>query len=239
MDESNGISIKNLSLIRGNKELYRDFSINFEKNKTTALLAPSGSGKTSLLDAIAGLVPYNSGIIECQKNEKSLSISYLFQEPRLLPWTNVFNNCLLPIEKLFSMKEAKKRVNHFLTLCSLIDKKNIPPSHLSGGEKQRCALARTFIYPAPIMLIDEAFHSQDIVLKEQLYFLFKSMLQNEPRTVLLVTHDINEAILLADRIVVLQHKRNENYLNVYLDKNKNEISNKKIKEEFIKILSGG
>ncbi len=238
MNKDIGIEIKNFSLTRGKKELFRNFSISFEKNKTTALLAPSGTGKTSMLDSIVGLLPYQSGTIKCAETETKASISYLFQEPRLLPWANVLQNCMLPLEKLFSKAEAIKRSEYYLSLCNLLERKNALPNELSGGEKQRCALARAFGYPAPILLIDEAFHSQDIALKEQLFSLFKSMLQNEPRTVLLVTHDINEALLLADRIVILQHKKNENSLNIYLDKNKNEINNKKTEKEIVKILYG-
>lgn len=233
-----GLIIKNFCLIRGNKELFKNFTICFERNKITAILAPSGTGKTSLLEAIAGLLPYQSGTIECIKDEKQISISYLFQEPRLLPWVNILQNCMIPLENLFSKDEAQKRAEHFLSLCNLFDKKNVPPCKLSGGEKQRCSLARTFAYPAPVLLMDEAFQSQDIATKELLFSLFKSILKKEPRTVLLVTHDIKEALALADRIVVLQHKNNESVLDIYLDKNKNEINSEKIQKEITNILEG-
>ena len=238
MNENTGIEIKNFSLTRGQKVLYRDFSITFGKNRTTALLAPSGTGKTSLLDSISGLLSYQAGTIECTENEKKVSISYLFQEPRLLPWATVLQNCILPLENLFSKGEAVKRAEYYLSLCNLLDRKNAFPNELSGGERQRCALARTFAFPAPVLLMDEAFQSQDVALKEQLLSLFKSILLKEPRTVVLVTHDIKEALLLADRIVVLQHEKNETTLKIFMDKNIDEINIEKIQEEITGLLSG-
>lgn len=237
MNESIGIEIRNFSLIRGQKELYRNFSINFEKNKTTAILAPSGTGKTSLLDAISGLLPYQSGTIECAKTKNKVSISYLFQEPRLLPWATVLQNCLLPIETLFSKAEAIKRTEYYLSLYNILERKNAFPNELSGGEKQRCALARTFAFPSSILLMDEAFQSQDIALKKQLFSLFKSILQKEPRTVILVTHDIDEALFLADRIIVLQHEKKESVLKKIMDKKVDEINTKEILQEITGLLS--
>jgi ABC-type nitrate/sulfonate/bicarbonate transport system ATPase subunit len=103
-----------------------------------------------------------------------------------------------------SKEEAHERAVEFLCATGLKDKIEEYPGKLSGGEKQRASVARAFAIKAPVLLMDEAFQSQDIILKEQLMQLLKKLLKTEARTVVCVTHDIREAILLADRIIVLK-----------------------------------
>jgi NitT/TauT family transport system ATP-binding protein len=194
------VIIDNFSLKRGSKQLYKDFSMSFQSDTVTALLATSGAGKTSLLECIAGLLKADNGTIT-NTAENSQSISYLFQEPRLLPWVTVLKNLMLPIN---NKEEGKERALYFLDKVGLSNKANAYPKELSGGEKQRVALARAFTYKAPLLFLDEAFQSQDIHLKFQLMELFIQLLEEEKRTVLLVTHDIKEALCLAHRIVLLK-----------------------------------
>ncbi|HZK20365.1 MAG TPA: ATP-binding cassette domain-containing protein, partial [Treponemataceae bacterium] len=199
MNVQTDISIDNFTMSRGGKSLFNDFSIHFAAHSITAIIAPSGGGKTSLFDCIAGLLKPDSGSIVKQDG----AISYLFQEPRLLPSLSVLENIALPLQKLFSSEKAKKRACYYLQKVGLSEKKTALSTELSGGEKQRAALARAFAYPSSVLLMDEAFQSQDIRLKTQLGKLFKSLLTEEPKTVVMVTHDIREAIELAERILVL------------------------------------
>ncbi len=194
------VIIDNLSLKRGSKQLYQDFSISFQSDTVTALLATSGAGKTSLLECIAGLLKPDNGTIT-NTAENSQSISYLFQEPRLLPWITVLKNLMLPIS---NKEEGEERALYFLDKVGLLNKTNAYPNELSGGEKQRVALARAFAYKAPLLFLDEAFQSQDIHLKFQLMELFIQLLKEEKRTVVLVTHDIKEALCISDRVVILK-----------------------------------
>ena len=211
---SKAVEVKNLTVIRGKKSIYKDFSITFQAGTVNALLAPSGAGKTTLLDCIASLLEPQSGTIKVggksikefkSKNRHGeIYAAYLFQEPRLLPWCSVLRNCTLPLENTMSKAEAAARAKTFLCEAGLKDKIDEFPPNLSGGERQRAAIARSFAIKAPVLLMDEAFQSQDIMLKEQLMQLLKKLLETERRTVIFVTHDIREAIQMADRIIILK-----------------------------------
>lgn len=213
-DLSKVVAVENLTVIRGKKSIYKDFSITFEAGSVNALLAPSGAGKTTLLDCIASLLEPESGSIKIgEKNIKDFNVrkkwdeiyaAYLFQEPRLLPWCSLLRNCTLPLENTMSKTEAEARAKTFLCEAGLQDKIDEFPPNLSGGERQRAAIARSFAIKAPVLLMDEAFQSQDIMLKEQLMQLLKKLLETERRTVVFVTHDIREAIQMADRIIILK-----------------------------------
>ena len=221
------IRIHNLTLARGGKSLFKDFSFDFESETITVLIAPSGAGKTSLLDLIAGLLQTDDTSISfCVRGKPRTAralISYVFQEDRLIKSSTVFQNVLLPLVSLFSAAEAKKRARTYLEKCGLKDKLNAFPSELSGGEKQRVSLARAFAYPSRILLMDEAFQSLDLHIKFRLMALFVKLCREEKRTVLLVTHDIREALCLARRIVVLRGSP----LSIVLDeKNENALFNR-------------
>lgn len=220
------ISIKDISIKLGNKQLFSDFSLEIETGKTTALIAPSGSGKTTLLNIIAGIIPQDSGTLDFQNNEMPEKISYLFQEPRLLPWCSIEKNLTLVLENSFSQEDAQARTYLYLEKVNLLNRASDLPEKLSGGEMQRVALARAFAYPSNFLLMDEAFQGQDLPLRIKLMELLESLLaqtsdmpnrrqisveqtsdmpnrRQMPKTVLMVTHDIREAGCLADKILLL------------------------------------
>lgn len=192
------IEVKNLWLKRGNYQIFKDFSYSFPAGKVTALMASSGAGKTSLLDCIAGLLQPNQGSIS-----GGGSVSYLFQEPRLLPWYSLEKNVMLPVESLLGRETAKERSDTFLKAVNLEEKIDALPTQCSGGQRQRCAIARAFAFPSTVLLMDEAFQAQDIKLKLLLMELTEQLLEKEGRTALLVTHDVSEALALAHHVVVL------------------------------------
>lgn len=183
------IEIKNLSKSYPNVPLYENFNLSLEEGKITCLLGSSGCGKTTLLNAIAGLTKYDGNI-------PKLKCSYIFQTPPLVPNLTVFRNLLLVCrdeQKIFSML---KRVG-------LEDKAKSYPVNLSGGEAQRVAIARAFLYKSDILLMDEPLASLDLKMKKQIIELFFEIWKEDGRTVLAVTHDVDEAAAIAQRIIVL------------------------------------
>ncbi len=196
------VSVSSVRIVRGGREIYSDFSFEAAARSVTMILGASGSGKTTLLDAIAGLLPVSGGNISFGSPTDRCP-SCLFQEPRLLPWLTLFQNVALPLKNVLPHAEATDRALLFLEQVGLADRRNDRPPNLSGGEKQRTAIARAFAFPSSLLLMDEAFQSQDLTLKIQLMELLRSLLRREPRTVIAVTHDIREALFLGTRAVVI------------------------------------
>jgi NitT/TauT family transport system ATP-binding protein len=186
---------------------YRDmpvlenFTLEFPEDQITAILGPSGCGKTTLLNILAGLVRADRGRV-CSASR----VSYLFQEPRLLPWLTVRNNLALVLRDKVSPADLNERIDRYLQATGIENYQKFYPVQLSGGLRQRVALARAFSYPAPLLLMDEPFKSLDIKTRFRLIEDFRRLWRGEPRTVVMVTHDIREAALLGDKIVVLSHK---------------------------------
>ncbi|MDR2618916.1 MAG: ATP-binding cassette domain-containing protein [Treponema sp.] len=164
-----------------------------------AILGPSGCGKTSLLNLIAGLLLPRKGRVL----KDSPSVSFVFQEPRLLPWLTVLENTALQLKKILGKDGAEKRALRFLESVSLGSKAGSFPHELSGGQMQRAALARAFAFPSEVLLMDEPFNSLDIPLRLDLMDTTIRLLSQEKRLALVVTHDPREAIYLGGRIVVL------------------------------------
>jgi NitT/TauT family transport system ATP-binding protein len=164
------------------------------------LLGASGCGKTTLLRLIAGLLKPSD-----QKSviERSGDVSFVFQEHRLLPWYTVLENVSLPLEQSMGKAAARDRAAQFLRRVSLEDKAGAYPSELSGGQAQRASFARAFACPAPIILMDEPFQALDIPLRVRLMETALSLLEQEKRLAVLVTHDPREAIFLSRRILIL------------------------------------
>jgi NitT/TauT family transport system ATP-binding protein len=165
-------------------------------------LGSSGCGKTTLLRLMAGLLKPSAadpdGIIE-----RSADVSFLFQESRLLPWHTVLENVSLPIERSMGRAAARSRAAQFLRKVSLEDKAGAYPPELSGGQAQRASFARAFAYPAPIILMDEPFQALDVPLRVRLMETARSLLEQEKRLAVVVTHDPREAIFLGRRILIL------------------------------------
>lgn len=189
------IKFKNIGVSYGDSVIYKNFSLCAEEGKITCILGPSGCGKTTLLNVLAGLVPY-TGDIEGFPS----AVSYIFQEERLLPNLTVRQNLLFT-----AGGEKIKEADDMLKKVSLFEKAGMYPSKLSGGEKQRAAIARAFLSDAEVLLMDEPFSSLDTALKIRLTGIFASLLKERKKTVFFVTHDVEEALMLADKIIVLDN----------------------------------
>lgn len=130
-------------------------------------------------------------------------ISYLFQEPRLLPWKTVFGNIDFILKQFYRKKERVRIISHYLYLVGLDNFIDYYPDQLSGGMKQRTSAARAFAFPSDMLLMDEPFQALDLNLKLSLISTFKNLWMEDRRTTIFVTHDITEALLLGDRIMVM------------------------------------
>lgn len=184
------MKIENLTVSYGKNKVYENFNLEFENSGVTCLLGESGCGKTTILNAIAGLITYSGTIT-------SAKVSYVFQSPRLVPNLTVLTNLTL-----IGAEESKAK--EMLEKVGLLSKINAYPKTLSGGEAQRVSLCRAFLPPAALLLLDEPFSSLDLKTKLAAMDLFKSLQSQSGRGALFVTHDIDEACYLADKIFVLK-----------------------------------
>ena len=228
----NALSIVDLSITRGEKKLYHNFYLEAETEKITCIIAPSGSGKTTLLDYIAGIslehADVHGDIFFAGKTERP-AVSFLFQEPRLIPSADILHNVMFPLVNVMTRESAEKRARLFLDRVQLSEKCTSLPDELSGGERQRASMARGFAYPSKLLLMDEPFQSQDLRIKLYLINTLRQLLASEKRTVLFVTHDVQEAVILSDRIVIMDGSP----LKVILD----ERQVKKQDEAFVKRIA--
>jgi len=195
------IEIKNLYKSYEDLVICKDFNITFEEKKITGILGPSGCGKTTLLNIIAGLEEYQSGSI---KGIEGKTFSYIFQEDRLLPWSTVKENIRFVLDSIYHDQKAEKVANQYIDMVGLKEYADYYPRQLSGGMKQRVAIARAFAYPADILLMDEPFKGLDLELKTGLIQSFLKLWSQDRRTVVFVTHDMNEALSFAHYIYVLK-----------------------------------
>ena len=194
------IEISGLYKSFGEILLFRDFSITFPDATITCILGPSGCGKTTLLNTIGNLSKPDSGSLRGFDHK---AISYIFQDPRLLPWKTVKENIQFALPENIPGEEREKMADGFIRMVELTDFANYYPSKLSGGMRQRVSIARAFAFPSDIILMDEPLKGLDIKLKLNLIRTFSRIWQSDKRSVIFVTHDVDEALLLGNEIVVL------------------------------------
>ncbi len=202
------VHCSSISCSFGNVKVFEDFDMLFPERKVTAVLGPSGCGKTTLLNLISGVIQADGGSVFLEQSEGSGNsrIAYLFQEPRLLPWRTVRRNVEIVLEGIYERSRRRGLAEELLEAVGLADFADHYPHTLSGGMRQRVAVARAFAYPAQLMLLDEPFQALDLRLKLSLSGLFTGLWERDPRTSVFVTHDIQEALMLGDRIVVLSDR---------------------------------
>ncbi|MDX9811060.1 MAG: ABC transporter ATP-binding protein [Bacteroidales bacterium] len=194
--------IKNLYKKFGDVSLFSDFSIPFTEGTITCILGPSGCGKTTLLNIIGDIIAPDSGELTGFRNR---SVSYIFQDPRLLPWKTVRENIEFVLGNDMPAEERGKISGQLIKLMELDNFADYYPSRLSGGMRQRVSIARAFAFPSEIILMDEPLKGLDVKLKLNLIRIFSRMWQTDKRTVIFVTHDVDEALLLGNEIIVLSH----------------------------------
>ena len=195
--------MKNINKYYNDLKVLEDISIDFEENKTTCILGPSGCGKTTLLNIIAEILSKDSGEIIGFQGE---DISFVFQEDRLMEWENVKENIRFVLKGKMDKKQSETIIDKYLKLVNLEQYKYYHPKNLSGGMRQKINILRAFAYPSKLLIMDEPFKSLDINSKQIVIEFFKKLRTLEGRTCILVTHDIEEALTLGDKIVILTEK---------------------------------
>ena len=188
-------------------EALRDLSLEAPAGSFTVLIGPNGSGKSTFLRLVAGLLRPDAGSIAVggtppRAGDRRVGLGY--QQPRLLPWRSTLENVALPLElRGISASESRARALEALARVGLAAAAQLRPGELSGGMQQRAALARALIDDPPVLLLDEPFSALDALTRETFDAELQRVWLERPRTVLLVTHSVAEAIQLGDRIAVM------------------------------------
>ncbi len=208
-----------------------DVSLNIEKGEFICLLGPSGCGKSTLLNAMAGFLKPTSGEIKIENQivqKPSMKYVTIFQNYGLLPWRTVQKNVELGLEtKNYSKEKKAKIASHYLKMVGLEHAAKKRPAQLSGGMQQRVAIARALAVEPDILFMDEPFGALDAITRMKLQTDILEIAQDTKKTVVFVTHDIEEAVFLADRIVIMSANpgRIKALLTVQLPKHRDRTSN--------------
>jgi sulfonate transport system ATP-binding protein len=192
------VQVDSVSRVFGLRTVLDDISLDLRAGEFVALLGQSGSGKSTLLRVIAGLDSGAGGRVTVAGRH-----AVVFQEHRLLPWKKVWRNVALGLPG----RDGEARARSVLAEVGLAGHANVWPGTLSGGEAQRVALARAFVRQPELLLLDEPFGALDALTRIRMHKLLAALCDAHHPAVLLVTHDVDEAILLADRVLVLRDGR--------------------------------
>lgn len=202
---------KNFYNKEGEMQVLKDISFTLNEGEILSLLGPSGSGKSTILNILTNLLSPTSGYVIING-----TIGYMFQKDHLLEWRSIMDNITIGLEIMHKKNDKKsiERIERLLKTYGLWDFRNMYPKELSGGMRQRVALIRTLSVDPDILLLDEPFSALDyqtrLMVNDDVYKIIK----NENKSVILVTHDISEAIAMGDKVAVLS-KRPSTIKNVY------------------------
>ncbi len=189
------------------KTVLQDISIHISGGEFVSLLGPSGCGKTTLLTLIAGFQKATSGTITLNGqdiDQPGPDRGFVFQDFALFPWMTVRENILFPMQQQKIPKdEQRKRLRKLLKMARLDGSENLYPKQISGGMKQRTAVIRALASDPEVLLMDEPFGAVDYQMRHRLQEEFEAMWRENPKPVIMVTHDAEEAVFLSDRILVM------------------------------------
>lgn len=194
---------------KGPLTVVKDFNLTFRKGEFIALIGHSGCGKSTVLSMVAGLTELSEGAIILAGKEvvgAGPDRGVVFQAPCLLPWYTAYENVMLGVNQVYytaSKLERSQIAEYYLSLVGLADAMHKRPGELSQGMRQRCGIARAFALSPKMLLLDEPFGMLDALTKLELQDVLLDLWQRDQKTALMVTHDVDEALYLADRVVMM------------------------------------
>jgi NitT/TauT family transport system ATP-binding protein len=194
------VEFRNVNKTYTNTRVFKNLNLAFEDKKINCILGPSGCGKTTILNLIAGIQSIDSGEIF---PAPPYSVSYLFQESRLLPWLKAVENAMYLMDKNLGIDVKKKNAMKLLQKVGLSGFEYHYPDELSGGMARRVSLVRAIAHSSDILLMDEPFASLDIKLKFKIVSLIKKLVHEKKRTTVCVTHDLDVAKNIGDRLIII------------------------------------
>ena len=189
------INFSNINISFNERDLYKDFSISFNENSINFIMGESGVGKTTLIKHLKD-----------ELLKKGNRISITFQESRLIPWKNVYKNLEIVIKDKFNKDERKKIIKEILDNMNLKETESLFPHELSGGMKQRVNIARAILFDGDIFIMDEPFKGLDKDNKEKVIKFLKDYFKSREKTVVIISHDINEVREFVDKYILLKNE---------------------------------
>ncbi|MCK1358165.1 ATP-binding cassette domain-containing protein [Bradyrhizobium sp. 199] len=201
------LSIRGLRKSFGDNEVLRGIDLHIPAGQFVAIVGKSGCGKSTLLRLIAGLDRIDAGSISFGQDIQPEDIRVMFQEPRLLPWARVLANVEVGLGRDRASADAHARAEKALIEVGLADKRDQWPSVLSGGQKQRVALGRALVSRPRVLAFDEPLGALDALTRISMQRLLERVWRDQGFTAILVTHDVSEAVALADRVLVIEDGR--------------------------------
>lgn len=199
------MKLKNIVKKYGTREVLDGITLHIDEGKITVILGESGCGKSTLLGILSKNISDYSGEVEYER-EINQGISYIFQEDTLIPWKTVYQNIEYVLEGKIPKDEMKKYIEKYLKMVNLEEYVEEYPQALSGGMKRRVGIARAFAFPSDYLFMDEPFEFLDIKTKQEIIEYFKVLQEQEKKTVIFITHDIESALELGEKIVVFSQK---------------------------------
>ncbi len=212
------LKIEAINKSYGNRQVLKNISFSLKRGEFVSLVGVSGSGKSTLLNIISGLEKPDAGkIFLNNENATNLkgNVSYMFQKDLLFPYYTILDNVTLPLVIQGSQKAlAKEKAGPLFAQFGLDGTQAQYPSQLSGGMRQRAAFLRTYLTTKEVMLLDEPFSALDMITKNQMHEWYLNTVSKLGLTTLLITHDIEEAILLSDRILIMNNVNDSEQTNI-------------------------
>lgn len=235
----NKIVLKNISKFFDDMEILRDINIEVKEGELVSILGPSGSGKSTIFNILTNLINSDRGEVEVNGD-----LSYMYQKDMMVPWKKVIDNIGIPIIfKGNSKKNAREEVKKHIDEFGLNGFEYKYPSQLSGGMKQRANFLKTYLTSNDIMLLDEPFGALDSMTRRNMQKWLLDLTKEMNSTILFITHDIEEAILLSDRIYIISEKpaiiKGEIKVNLPKERNEDIVTSDKfvaIKKEVLELM---